>query len=401
MRILLIGPVPPCSNYTAGILLDQLCSSLPRGSFVCFSVVARGVAPAVTATMDGVPMRTVERPREHWHLFPKILGDAFSALMESVTSLTAARRIRAQAVSFGREFGVDRVWCVLEGQTLIRIALPVARALRVPLCTQVLDPPGWWLRDNRVDRVSAGAVLRRFERTLRKSTATAVVSWAMAEEYARRYGAHAVPVVPGLPASLAQPHKEEPRSGEEYTVGLAGQAYASQEWDALMAALRSACWQIAGRRVKVVVLGRQANLSADSPTQIEYLGWRPQAETVSILSQLDLLYCPYWFDPAFETEARLAFPSKLAPYLASGSPVLFHGPEYAAPARFLKENGAAFFCHTLEPAEILRQLHIALTDTAARKRVASSGRRAFDSHLTAARMETGFRQFIGLEDLAD
>jgi glycosyltransferase involved in cell wall biosynthesis len=317
--------------------------------------------------------------------------------MEPVTACTSVRWVAKDVVAFGREFGADRVWCVLEGQTLIRLALPVARALKVPLYTQVLDPPNWWLRDNRVDGLTTGAVLRRFEKTLRASACCAAVSAPMADEYSQHLGARAVAVMPGLPSALARPPMESPSHSEELTLGLAGQVYASREWDALMSALRSVEWRVCGRPVRIVVLGRRASLSAEAPARIEYLGWRPQSETIDILSRLDALYCPYWFDPAFETEARLSFPSKLASYLAAGRPVLFHGPEYASPARFLKDNEAAFFCHSLEPGEIVERLADVVRDPAAYATVTRNGRRAFDRYLTTASMKAQFYKFLGLD----
>jgi glycosyltransferase involved in cell wall biosynthesis len=398
MRILLLSDVPPCTNYTAGMVLEQLCSFLPAKSWACYSPVARGVVPDVPSSMADVPMKTSLRPRESWPVLPGILKNAVSVIMEPVTAHTAVRKIAEEAIAFGREFGADRVWCTLEGQTLIRLALPVARALKVPLYTQVWDPPGWWLRANRVDAANTRAILRRFERTLRESACGAVVSSAMAEEYRRVFGVRTIIVMPGLPSDFAKPPMESPSHSEELVLGLAGQVYASREWDALMTALRIVDWRVAGRPVRIVILGRRVSLSAEAPTRIEYLGWRSQSETIDILSQLDALYCPYWFDPAFETEARLSFPSKLASYLAAGRPVFFHGPEYASPARFLKENDAAFFCHSLEPGEIIERLADVVRDPAVYAAVTRNGRRAFDRYLTTASMRDQFYKFLGLDD---
>ena len=395
-RILLLTDMPPCTNYTAGIVLEQLCSFLPAGSVACYSAVDKSVRPDVPPTMLSSPMRTTVRPREHWHVLPGILGDAVSLMMEPMTAVTGVRRIARDAVEMGRDFGADRVWCILEGQTLIRLALHVAKALRVPLHTQVWDPPGWWLRYNQVDPITRRGVLRTFGRAVQQSAACAGASWAMAETYSARYGVRSIPVVPGLAPQLAKEPATAPHDRNEIAIVVAGQIYASREWESLLAALDSVSWRLAGKDVKIIVLGRYVNLRANAPASIHFLGWHTQHETIDLLASADVLYCPYWFDPTFEEEARLSFPSKLTSYLAAGRPVFFHGPEYASPARFLRENQAAFLCHSLEPRQVVGQLAHILTDRDAYASATRHGRAAFDRYLTTASMKASFYEFLGL-----
>jgi len=397
VRILLVTDMPPCTNYTAGIMLEQLCSFLPARSWACYSAVARGVMPVVSRSAADVPMKTIVRPREHWHVLPGVLGDAVSIVMEPITACTAVRKILKDVISFGREFGADRVWFILEGQTLIRLALPVAKALGVPLYTQLWDPPGWWLRDNRVDSATSQRVLRRFESAIRQSAGCAAASWAMGETYAERYAVRAVPLLSALPAEFAREPARAPHDRDEVVIGVAGQIYATREWETFLTALDSVAWHLNGRNVKVVVLGRYLNLRASASASIHFLGWHSQDETVGLLADADILYCPYWFDPEFEEEARLSFPSKLTSYLAAGRPVLFHGPEYASPARFLRENQAAFLCHSLEPRQVLGQLDHILTDRDAYASATRHGRAAFDRHLTMSSMKASFYEFLELD----
>jgi glycosyltransferase involved in cell wall biosynthesis len=189
---------------------------------------------------------------------------------------------------------------------------------------------------------------------------------------------------------------QAPQSGDKLVIGVAGQLYASAEWTALMGALDSTKWRIADRDVRIVLLGRYFSSETSKRAHIEYLGWRPQQETIAILSHTDLLYCPYWFDPVFETEARLCFPSKLTTYLAAGRPVLFHGPDYASPARFLKENKAGVCCNSLEPSALLGHLHQLVSDRELYEQSARNGRRALELHLSLPRMQESFFRFLNL-----
>lgn len=395
MRTLLLTGMPPCTNYTAGIVLQQLCSFLPKGSCVCFAVVGRSMQPEACADPAAASIKTVVRPRERWRRIPGPLGGAASFAMESATALTRVKAIQRGAIRFGKEHEADRVWCILEGQTLIRLGLPVARGLGVPLYTQIWDPPGWWMRHNRVDRITSWTIREAFKRALQESEACAAASWAMANAYSKRYGIRAVPVLPGLPRDLARNPATAPHDRGEVVIAVAGQIYATREWEALLAALDLASWTLASRRVRVIVLGPYLSLRAQAPASVHYLGWHTQPETIGLLSEADLLYCPYWFDEAFEEEARLSFPSKLTSYLASGRPVFFHGPEYSSPAVFLRQQGAAFLCHSLEPSVIRAQLDVILSDVGEYAVVAHRGRVAFDAELTAARMRARFNEFLG------
>ncbi len=398
MRVLLLSDIPPCSNYTAGIVLEQLCAFLPAGSVACFGAIHKTIRPGATSVIPPSQMRIEPRPRDGWHVLPGRLGDAVSLVMEPLSACTDVRRLARHAVKFGRSFGADRVWCTLEGQTLIRLAVPVADALDVPLYTQIWDPPGWWLRENRIDPVNRRVILRRFSRALQRSSAIAAISPAMAEEYAQKWDVTAIPVIPGVPAEYALPPADRPGGGAEVTIGLAGQLYASQEWNALMLALDAAGWRLGGKPVRVVLLGRHAGLSSETPRSVHYLGWRSQRETIDALSKADVLYCPYWFDPAFAEEARLCFPSKLSTYFAAGRPVFFHGPEYAYPARFLREHEAGAVCNSLEPTPIIRQLEDVVRDTSTYVTYAQNGRKAFDQLLTTEVMRRSFLRFLGAED---
>jgi glycosyltransferase involved in cell wall biosynthesis len=140
------------------------------------------------------------------------------------------------------------------------------------------------------------------------------------------------------------------------------------------------------------------SLLVDGPADIRLMGWRSQEDTLRILAEADVLYCPYWFDPAFEEEARLSFPSKLTSYLAAGRAVLFHGPEYASPSRFLVEHDAGLCCHSLDPVAVTESLCRLFGDADLYRRLTAHGRRAFDEHLTMDCLRKSFLDFAGAND---
>ncbi len=399
MKLLLLTDIPPCHNYTAGLVLDQLCRFLPPGSLSCFAAISGLTDAHPTADLTWIPYRGVMGPRvSSPGLRPRWLGRTLGAAMDLHVSAATLPRLVKRAVKFARRFQPDAVWATLEGPTLIRLALPVARRLGVPLLTQVFDPPHWWMRAHNHGWLTTRRVLGGFDRAMRDSQGCAAASWAMAETYRDDYGVRAVPVVPSMNASLARPPAEAPHRDDELVIGLAGQIYATTEWEALLAAIKLADWTIAGRRVRVRVLGRNLQCAVSNPARIEFLGWHSHAQTVHLLSQMDILYCPYWFDPTFEREARLSFPSKLTSYLAAGRPVFMHCPEYASPGRFVRQHGAGHNCQSLDPQQIAVELSAIVESSRTYARLARQGSQAFHRFLTLQCYRRSFADFLGVDE---
>jgi len=394
-KILLLTDIPPCKNLTAGLVLDQLCRLLPTDSIVCFAVVNPNLNATLTTDLEWIPIEYCIKPTEHsGHILPDKLGALSSLLVETYHSHVTINSIAKRAIAFGVRNGVDAVWCILQGQTMIRLALPVANGMGVPLFTQVWDPPYWWLRENKVDRLTARLVLKEFSKVLRESEGCASASWAMAAQYNSDFGTRTIPVIPSLDSSLAQPPATSLHEGKELIIGLAGQIYSVQEWNALIAALDSVDWKIANREIKIRLLGRTAHLNANGKMRIEFLGWSSQEETIQLMADTDILYCPYWFDPLFESEARLSFPSKLTTYLAAGRPVFFHGPSYASPGNFLQDNNAGICCNSLNADDIITCI-ISLIDSGnLYGELARNGSAAFYKYLTLESMKENFFRFL-------
>jgi glycosyltransferase involved in cell wall biosynthesis len=81
--------------------------------------------------------------------------------------------------------------------------------------------------------------------------------------------------------------------------------------------------------------------------------WGASDDEVMIEAEsADILYLPVPFGKQFAHFATLSLPTKLVTYLGSGRPILYHGPETSAPARLLRESGAAFMLHEQNPARI-------------------------------------------------
>jgi len=399
MKILLVTDIPPCANFTAGLVLDRLVSFLPPGSLALCAVVNPDLQPKLTPALESVPKLLLVKPREaSRRIAGGIAGDASAYLFERLQGLRVCHRLVPQIADFARQQKVTSIWVVLQGQTMVRVAAQLAADLGLPLYTQVWDPFGWWLRANGIDGLTARRLLARFDKAILASEACATASAAMSAAYTEKYGIRNCPVIAGLPRELALAPATQPHPGPEFIIAVAGQFYARTEWDCLIYALEAARWTLGGRAIKVRVMGGGFQAYTQSAAHFEYLGWRTQEETIRLLSEADLLYLPYWFSEEFREEASNSFPSKLVTYFAAGRPVFCHAPPYSSPATYLRSHRAAFLCESLDPPAVSQLLEQVIDDVEAYASVARNGADCFTRDFTLERMRESFLEFLGGRD---
>jgi glycosyltransferase involved in cell wall biosynthesis len=401
MKVLLISDIPPCDDFTAGIVLSAMVRFLPRGSICCFAVVNPLVSLRMSSEFNGIPVKFHRKPLEKWASLPdgfpvSRISSLASRAWEIAASNRQVKSLIAKAVAFGQEQQVDRVWAVLQGQTTIRMALAVADGLNVPLHTQVWDPFSWWAKANHLDDRTTNKTQDLFDETIRRSAAVATASHPMATLYQDRFGVKAVPVISSYPRAIACTPVAGRRAGEPIVIGMAGQFYAADEWLQLLAALHAVDWTVGGCRASIVAMGPMRPPSMPA-ANVTFLGWKSQAEAIRILAGCDFLYCPYPFDPSMEEVARLSFPSKLVLYLASGRPVIFHGPAYSSAADYIASKDCGVLATSLSAESILHEIERLAGDRELYTDMASKAQAAFLEDFTLESMARSFDNFIGLE----
>jgi glycosyltransferase involved in cell wall biosynthesis len=398
MKILLLTDIPPCRNFTAGLVLAQLCRFLPRGSLVCFTILNRHLRPDYCPDLYWIPIEVVAKPDEFGlhHPLPEPLGMATALAVENYRRLMLIPRLVARAANFARAHNVDLIWAVLQGQTMIRVASALADRLALPMVSQVWDPLSWWLQAHRVDPWNRLLAKRQFDRAVRQSASCITASRAMAEHFQKKYGVHSVPVIASHHLDVLAPPSPRLRNSRGFVVGMAGQFYALEGWMNLLSAMDYAGWQIAGRCVRLLLIGQKPP-PFPLPKQAAFVSGKSPAETIRMLADgADVLYCPYPFASTLDEVARLSFPSKLPLYLAAGRPVLFHGPADSAPARFLAETGAGVICREGTPAAIYNELERLAISPALYEQTVCRGRTAFLQNFTLDHMRAQFADGLGV-----
>lgn len=390
-RILLVSAVPPSAQYTGGLMLHSMCKAISPDSLSCFAVLTPSVRPEIHSDWQHIKYKHRPKPTEsRLRYLPSKLGALESFAKEQICSSLEIPAIGKEIIEFARANRAELIWLTLEGQTLIRIADYLQENLPLPMVTQIWDPPGWWLRDNNVDGWSQNIVLKQFGKVLQKSQAVAVASWAMEEEYKDAYACNAISVIPGIPKAWARDPNQISAKNETFVIGFAGQFYSRNEWNCLLATLDAMNWAYQGRKIEIRVLGKNCVGETPGPANIRYLGWLDQENSITALSNCDVLYCPYWFHELHRTEARLSFPSKLTTYLAAGKAVLFHGPDYSSPSQFLSKWDAGAQCNDLSTESLKAVLINLISNSDYRKHIQLNGHNAFNTELTDERMRSKF-----------
>ncbi|MCZ6886446.1 MAG: glycosyltransferase [Rickettsia endosymbiont of Ixodes persulcatus] len=398
MKILLLTDIPPCENYTAGLVLYPLVKFLPLDQIVICSVANPTLEFKIPKELKEIPHLKLFKPIEsaRRHKEGKI-GDLIAYSFELFNAAKVKYFLLPKIIKFAKEQQVDAIWVVLQGQTIIRLTRPLAKKLTVSLFTQIWDPFEWWLRANKIYGFTQKRLLKEFDEVIKHSTCCATASWAMSESYKAKYNISTIPVIAGLPKEFARLLSTSYRDDSEFIISMAGQFYAQAEWLSLISALNQANWIIAGRKIKVRVMGGCFQAFTQSSANFEYLGWRSQEETIRLLTESDLLYMPYWFSEEFYKESSTSFPSKLVTYFASGRPVFCHAPDYSSPSKYIAENNAGYLCNSLAADKIIYELEKVITDEDSYKKFAKNGSECFFRDFTLDCMKDAFFKFLGLK----
>lgn len=375
---------------------------VPRDEICCFTVANPTLDIQLAPEFSNIPTEVHVKPNENWAWLPRQrlvrrLSSVASLVGEYITEQTVVRTLIHKAVSFGREQRVDRIWAVLQGQTMIRMAQAVADQLGVPLHTHVWDPFSWWARANCLDGITTRRVQSMFDNAIRHSRSVAVASEPMGELYRSRYGVSAVPVIASHPKSMGQSPDITFNNNAPIVIGMAGQFYAASEWLQCLHALRASNWRVAGRTVRIIVMGPQRP-PGEIDEHVSFLGWKSQRDAAFILSNCDILYCPYPFDQGMKEVSQFSFPSKLVLYLAAGRPILFHGPDYSSPAHYIKSRKCGLIADRLVATAVYNEIErLAVMDFGEYRRMATNAQAAFFSDFTLESMYRSFNTFIGGE----
>jgi glycosyltransferase involved in cell wall biosynthesis len=120
----------------------------------------------------------------------------------------------------------------------------------------------------------------------------------------------------------------------------------------------------------------KGKLGRDHP-RIEFRPWVTQPELPRALASADMLLLPFSFLDSQKAIVSRSFPSKLADYLAAGTPILMVGPDYADIVRYANQTGFAEVVDSNDREAVARAIARIAHSTAHRERLRAKSRQIF------------------------
>ena len=397
-RTLLVTGTLPGTAGVGAIILRDLLADMPKGSVCCVAAVRRGTGTRSSQDRDCQADVVFERRFETaYRPVRGLAGEIVSAVVRRALFRRHVAGFVTQATASGQRHAVELVWAVLDCPTTILAARDVAGRLGVPLVVLVWDPPEVLAAQLNHDRFTRSALLSEFESTMRFADRCGVVGESMKARYDAAYGQQCVIVRHGLASSRWREVRSRTWPGREVRVGYAGSITAPGTFRTLVQMLDSRGWELGGRDVVLRLIGARHQLNPRGPQRIEYYGWRSVDETVTLLSECNLLYLPQSFSERLRPLAELSFPTKLSTYLAAGRPVLLHAPHYASVAPFFERYPFGVWCRSMELDTLASALCRLAVPGADVDQTCRHVERARQEELNADVFRRRFRQLLGLE----
>lgn len=260
-----------------------------------------------------------------------------------------ARRFRRQLKDQIRKANARSLHAIAHGGLDFYETFLLARELHLPFFLQVHDDVVY----TGAGRVSQSKLEQALAETWQNATARFVISRELGLEYQRRYGAHDfIVITDGLDqvAPAPRPHTGQLRV---YFMGLFHLGY-EENLQAFIEALELLRPQFPNADDCSITLRcdyLRPALQRQGPL-VHVLPFGSEADVQSDLTHADALYLPLHFAEADEPFGAYSLSTKMVTYLGSGLPIFYHGPADTAAERMLRENRAAFFATSLQPAEI-------------------------------------------------
>lgn len=396
-RLLVLSCTPPGPQGVGGIILRDLFAMMPAGKLAGYFPVNKPQAAQLPDELAQVPAAFAQVRFEH--AAPSRLGRpgrAFAALTNQLAFRRHLQGLVAQAVALGQSHRAEAVWAILDAPTSIAMAEPVARALGKPLICLVWDDAQHLAASLGLDRLASAAMARHKAIALQAAERCAVIGETMQRRYAADYGTTGVILRHGLPRQHLQTLRKCDNGEQVFSLGFAGSMSAPCAFNALLAALDSTNWTIAGRAIELRLVGPRFDMRSNQPALFRSYGWRSLSETISILSGCDATYLPQPFAKERRNLAELSFPTKLTTYLATGRPILLHAPEYASLPQYHLRHPLGMYCRSEEPKVIIESLNRLITDSEAYEQASASARKVYECDFTEQQFRNSFAQFLAV-----
>lgn len=390
-KILLLTDIPPCKNYTGGLMSSQMIRFLleEKKEVFCFCIKSKYVIPKFHDDIKhDINMVIVDRPEEI------LSNNNYSKYYSDIKS------IEKQLLKYIKQNNITKIWCPVQGEVLTKLLNNIYRKLHIPYIVQIWDPIEWWIKEHKFDEFRKNKTLVEYEMLLKNSSYCITTSIAMSKHYINKFNIKCIEVMPSIEKKEIEINGKD---SSKFIIALSGQIYAKDEFDSLLNALDELQWEYNGKKIFFEHYGLWNDNYINKYKHEKYYnriikkGFTPQEKLFEQLSYVDLLYCPYFFsDSEIEKKvSTLSFPSKLITYLSINVPTLLHAPNYSSPYLFLKDTGASYLMDTIDKSLMINQLKN-IMDNSDNNLLLKNAYNVFVNNFTIDKMKKNFLEALSI-----
>lgn len=301
--------------------------------------------------------------RPYFGSFLERANGRLGGILERATPLSQSRFEQTLKALFIRR-GVTAVHAIPHGIDFW-YAFRVARDLGLPYVLNVHDDLSYNLSNDPLLSLAE----EKLGEVWREADHRFVISEPMGDEYNRRYGDRAwTMLTDGITSLPDAPAQRDPSTFQLYFMGSVHLAY-ERNFAAMVRALEHLQEKDPELDVEFVIRGGMPFRLPEASFPITLLGWGTQDELEADMASASMLYFPLPFEPEYATFARYSLSTKMITYLASGLPILYHGPGDAAACKLLGAHDAAILAVSDDVDSVAELLENAAHDPTATARV--------------------------------
>ena len=371
-RTLYMCAYPPSGIHGGAVIQRNLFREFPKDRLWML------LAPANVRwaeRVDGQPLpwryETAPWPAVEGHFIWRFRYPVRAALIP-VTVTRAVRMIRRHRI--------EAIFSVLYYGEFFAAAYLAHRLTGCPLHAYVMDD---WLSNAHCHGRTLGWLAEHYMPKIVRSAARLwAISPAMAEDWHQQYGIQADVLWHSVDLSAfkrARNARSQTYADGRLSVVNLGSIYGvnREPLHNLLTAIREL------RSTSTMPRGIYLRLYTAQPTKwLRQMGIIPEPwleisranpdQVPQVLANADVLFLPLAFNERWAPIVRTSFPTKLAEYLASGTPILVHAPAYATAVTYARQHDCALVVDTQDPDALATAIQRLATDTALRARLSAN-----------------------------
>lgn len=330
IKALLISDITADEAFASGYVLKKFFEFLPEGSSVSSIVIGN---PRLSYPLGRAGLGEVfftAKPQDRWKgtIWPQLagLGQAFVSKVEIPRIVTWAQGIldaqKPDVIVYAAQ-------CQVLSEIIRDLNFREAHTIGF-----MWDHPVWWARENGITGKSKDEFFKNWISIYENASSRALPSKEAGNLFTSNTSNQNVVTYP-LFENLQQSQTNKKKRDSAIKLAFAGKAYAREELESALLALRKSGWRAVEREIELNTYTFGSDYLVDD--QIINHGWLSPADVGQALEQFDIALLPYPGDVQISEVANYSFPSKLGLYTRAGLPIIYVGPPGTATLNFIEE----------------------------------------------------------------